>query len=165
MASGLRNRNGRRESLSPSAHPRPLALHGVCQAALRRQVQPRDQRHHELSAGRAARASLRTSRSTVLHCMATLHCGSASRQRNGVTADCVVTAAGTSMANHLALAATLNPGDEVLVEHPTYELLVSTLEYLGVEGALLRTPDGRRLPRRSRGSRAKDHAARRGSLF
>ena len=45
----------------------------------------------------------------------------------------VVTAAGTSMANHLALAAMLEPGDEVLVEHPTYELLPSTLQYLGVE--------------------------------
>ncbi len=51
---------------------------------------------------------------------------------NGVTADCVVTAAGTTMANHLALAATLEPGEEALVEWPTYELLVTTLEYLGV---------------------------------
>ena len=52
--------------------------------------------------------------------------------RNGVTADCVTAAAGTSMANHLALAATLAPGDEALVERPTYELLVTTLDYLGV---------------------------------
>lgn len=51
---------------------------------------------------------------------------------NGVTPDCVVTAAGTSMANHLAIAATLEPGEEALVEHPTYELLVTTLQYLGV---------------------------------
>ena len=50
---------------------------------------------------------------------------------NGVAPECVVTAAGTSMANHLAFAATVRPGDEVLVEHPTYELLVTTLEYLG----------------------------------
>lgn len=50
---------------------------------------------------------------------------------NGVTPDRVVCAAGTSMANHLAFAATLEPGDEVLVERPTYELLVSTLQYLG----------------------------------
>ena len=35
------------------------------------------------------------------------------------------------MANHLAMAATIEPGDEVLVEHPTYELLVSVLQYLG----------------------------------
>ena len=52
---------------------------------------------------------------------------------NGVTPDRVVTAAGTSMANHLALAATLEPGDEALVERPTYELLISTLEYLGAK--------------------------------
>jgi hypothetical protein len=52
-------------------------------------------------------------------------------ERNGVSSGCVVTAAGTSMANHLAFAATLKPGDEVLVEHPTYELLITTLEYLG----------------------------------
>ena len=53
-------------------------------------------------------------------------------RRNGVTPECVVTVAGTSMANHLAMAATLEPGEEALVEHPTYELLVSTLQYLGV---------------------------------
>ncbi len=52
-------------------------------------------------------------------------------RRNGVTPDCVVTAAGTSLANHLAMAATLDPGEEALVEHPTYELLVTTLQYLG----------------------------------
>lgn len=52
-------------------------------------------------------------------------------RRNAVDPECVVTAAGTSMANHLAMAATLEPGDEALVEWPTYELLVSTLEYLG----------------------------------
>jgi hypothetical protein len=53
-------------------------------------------------------------------------------KRNGVTPDCVVTAAGTSMANHLAMAAALEPGEEALVEWPTYELVVTTLEYLGV---------------------------------
>ncbi len=50
---------------------------------------------------------------------------------NGVAPECVVAAAGTSMANHLAMAATIEPGDEALVEHPTYELLVSALQYLG----------------------------------
>src|SRR5262245_46853302 len=43
----------------------------------------------------------------------------------GVSADCVIAAAGTSMANHLAMAALLEPGDEVLIEHPCYELIVS----------------------------------------
>ncbi len=58
----------------------------------------------------------------------------------GVPAECVVAATGTSMANHLAMAATLEPGDEVLIEQPTYELLVSTARYLGAEM--------RRFPRR-----------------
>src|ERR1700683_4945001 len=42
----------------------------------------------------------------------------------GVAPDCVVAAAGTSMANHLAMAAAFEPGDEVLIEEPAYELLV-----------------------------------------
>jgi aspartate/methionine/tyrosine aminotransferase len=51
----------------------------------------------------------------------------------GVEADCVVAANGTSMANFLALAATLESGDEVLIEHPTYELITSAARYLGAE--------------------------------
>lgn len=51
----------------------------------------------------------------------------------GVAADCVVAANGTSMANHLALAALVGPGDEVLIEHPAYELLVSTALHLGAD--------------------------------
>jgi aspartate/methionine/tyrosine aminotransferase len=41
----------------------------------------------------------------------------------------VVTAGGASFANHLVMAAVLSPGDEVLIEDPTYELLRSTLGY------------------------------------
>ena len=52
---------------------------------------------------------------------------------NDVSPDCIVTSAGTSLANHLALAATFDPGEEVLIEHPTYELLESTALYLGAE--------------------------------
>ncbi len=51
----------------------------------------------------------------------------------GVNNECVVTANGASMGNFLALAATLAPGDEVLIEEPTYELLVSAARYLGAE--------------------------------
>jgi aspartate/methionine/tyrosine aminotransferase len=54
-------------------------------------------------------------------------------QKCGVDPECVVAAAGTSMANHLAMATVLNPGDEVLIEHPTYELLTATASYLGAE--------------------------------
>ncbi|MDQ4123890.1 MAG: aminotransferase class I/II-fold pyridoxal phosphate-dependent enzyme [Acidobacteriota bacterium] len=51
-------------------------------------------------------------------------------EKCGVPAECVVAATGTSMANHLAFAALLEPGDEVLIEQPTYELLLSTARYL-----------------------------------
>jgi aspartate/methionine/tyrosine aminotransferase len=50
--------------------------------------------------------------------------------RFGTDPACVVTAGGCSFANHLAMAAIVSPGDEVLVEDPTYELLLSTLGYL-----------------------------------
>jgi aspartate/methionine/tyrosine aminotransferase len=53
--------------------------------------------------------------------------------RFAVDTTSVVTAAGASFANHLALAAIVSPGDEVLVEDPTYELIVSTLGYLQAE--------------------------------
>jgi aspartate/methionine/tyrosine aminotransferase len=48
-----------------------------------------------------------------------------------VDRDCVVTAAGCSLANHLALAALVEPGDEVLIERPTYEPLVAQVQFLG----------------------------------
>ncbi len=53
--------------------------------------------------------------------------------RCGVKPECVVAATGTSMANHLAMAALLNSGDEILIEHPTYELLLNVAEYLGAQ--------------------------------
>jgi aspartate/methionine/tyrosine aminotransferase len=49
----------------------------------------------------------------------------------GVPTESVVHTQGTSMANHLAMAALLEPGDEILVEEPTYEAVLSTAEYLG----------------------------------
>jgi len=55
-------------------------------------------------------------------------------RRFGVPADCVVMpGGGTSFANHLAMSALVSPGDDVLIEDPTYELLVSTLGCLGAE--------------------------------
>lgn len=44
---------------------------------------------------------------------------------------CVATALGTSGANWLAMAAALDPGDEVVMEHPGYPLIWETAEYLG----------------------------------
>jgi hypothetical protein len=50
---------------------------------------------------------------------------------NGVPKECVVAATGTSMANHLAMGAVLDPGDEVLIEQPVYGPLLDVAEYLG----------------------------------
>lgn len=52
-------------------------------------------------------------------------------ERSSVKSENVVLSFGTSMANHLAMAALIAPGDEVLIETPVYELIVSAAEYLG----------------------------------
>jgi aspartate/methionine/tyrosine aminotransferase len=49
----------------------------------------------------------------------------------GVDSDGVVTAEGTSMANYLAMANLLEPGDEVIIEHPAYGLMVDAVRYIG----------------------------------
>jgi aspartate/methionine/tyrosine aminotransferase len=48
----------------------------------------------------------------------------------GVDAECVVESAGTSMANHLAMAAIIEPDDEVLIEHPAYGPILDVARYL-----------------------------------
>lgn len=53
--------------------------------------------------------------------------------RYRVDSDSIVTAAGTTFANHLAMAALIKPGDEVLFEQPTYEPLLSAARYLGAD--------------------------------
>ncbi|HKR13189.1 MAG TPA: aminotransferase class I/II-fold pyridoxal phosphate-dependent enzyme [Pyrinomonadaceae bacterium] len=45
----------------------------------------------------------------------------------------IVTAAGTSFANHLAIAGLIKPGDEVLFEEPAYEPMLATAQYLGAD--------------------------------
>ena len=52
-------------------------------------------------------------------------------RRYGVVVDGVVAADGTSMANFLAMAALVRPGDEVLIERPTYEPLLGVASFLG----------------------------------
>jgi aspartate/methionine/tyrosine aminotransferase len=53
--------------------------------------------------------------------------------KSGVPVECIVQAQGTSMANHLAMAALVEPGDEVLIEEPTYGAILSAAEYLGAK--------------------------------
>src|SRR5436190_4740573 len=49
---------------------------------------------------------------------------------HGVDPDCVVESPGTSMANHLAMASIIEPGDEVLIEHPAYGPILDVARYL-----------------------------------
>jgi aspartate/methionine/tyrosine aminotransferase len=51
----------------------------------------------------------------------------------GVNPDCVVEAAGTSMANHLVMGTILEPGDEVLLEFPAYGPLIDLANYFRVD--------------------------------
>lgn len=51
-------------------------------------------------------------------------------RKAGTTPDCIVAANGTAMANHLAMAAVLEPGDDVLVERPTYGPMLEVVSYL-----------------------------------
>src|ERR1051325_11183110 len=43
----------------------------------------------------------------------------------------VTISGGTSMANHLAMAAAIEHGDEVMIEQPTYEPLLALAQYFG----------------------------------
>src|SRR5438270_9703980 len=49
---------------------------------------------------------------------------------HGVDPECVVESAGTSMANHLGMAAIIEPGDEILIEYPAYGPILDIAEYL-----------------------------------
>ena len=61
-------------------------------------------------------------------------------ERLHVPSESIVTAAGTTFANHLAMASLIDPGDEVIIEQPTYEPILALARYLGA--------DVRRIPRR-----------------
>ena len=67
----------------------------------------------------------------------------------------MVAATGTSMANYLALATLLKPGDEVLIEHPTYELILAAARQIGATITTISTharrSDSRSIRRRSSG--------------
>jgi aspartate/methionine/tyrosine aminotransferase len=60
---------------------------------------------------------------------------------HGVDPECVVESAGTSMANHLAMAAIIDPGDEVLIEHPAYGPILDVAHYLQASVKRFRRPE------------------------
>jgi aspartate/methionine/tyrosine aminotransferase len=51
----------------------------------------------------------------------------------GVAEECVVYTLGTSMANFVALTALVRPGDEVLIERPVYDPLLTILDHIGAK--------------------------------
>jgi len=51
-------------------------------------------------------------------------------RRYGVGVENVVAADGTSMANFLALATLISPGDDVLIEHPSYDPILGAASFL-----------------------------------
>jgi aspartate/methionine/tyrosine aminotransferase len=58
-----------------------------------------------------------------------------------VDPECVVESAGTSMANHLAMAAIIERGDEVLIEHPAYGPILDVARYLEANVKRFRRPE------------------------
>jgi hypothetical protein len=54
-------------------------------------------------------------------------------RRYGVGVENVVMANGTSMANFLAMATLISPGDEVIFEQPGYEPMLSSARFLGAD--------------------------------
>ncbi len=52
-----------------------------------------------------------------------------------VAEECVVYTLGASMANFVALTALVHPGDEVLVERPTYDPILTILDHIGAKVA------------------------------
>ena len=69
---------------------------------------------------------------------------------NGVRRRIVVAAAGTSMANHLAMAALFEPGDEVLIEEPDLRTARLRRKFLGANIRRLPASLQQRLCDRSR---------------
>ena len=53
--------------------------------------------------------------------------------RYRVAPESIVTAAGTTFANHLAMASLVKPGDGVLFESPAYEPMLAAARYLGAD--------------------------------
>jgi aspartate/methionine/tyrosine aminotransferase len=53
--------------------------------------------------------------------------------RYDVQPSSIVTTAGASFANHLAMAALFQPGEEILFEKPAYEPMLATAKYLGAD--------------------------------
>jgi aspartate/methionine/tyrosine aminotransferase len=61
-------------------------------------------------------------------------------KKTGAPAENIVAAIGTSMANFIALSALVERGDEVLIEHPTYQPMLDILTWLGANVRRFKRP-------------------------
>lgn len=51
--------------------------------------------------------------------------------RYKISTEMVFTTIGSSMANYITMSLLIDAGDDVIIEHPAYELLITTAKYLG----------------------------------
>ena len=112
---------------------RIFSLHGMGQAALNGKVQPCHQRHSKFPVGRIGRNHGPIGDQWPIDLWIRTVAVQAIARRYRVPQESVVSAVGTSLANYLAFTSITEPGDEILVEQPTYELILSTARYLGLE--------------------------------
>src|SRR6202048_5419421 len=63
-------------------------------------------------------------------------------KKTGASAENIVASIGTSMANFIAFSALIERGDEVLIEHPTYQPMPDIVPWLGGSGRGVGGPAG-----------------------
>ena len=95
-------------------------------------LQSRDERDHERRAERSFHCTVEQLEITTAAAgYGYRRCSNGWRNTPARPKNASSAATGTSMANHLAMAAVLAAGDEVLIEQPAYGPLLDVAEYLG----------------------------------
>jgi aspartate/methionine/tyrosine aminotransferase len=64
-------------------------------------------------------------------------------KKTGAPAENIVASIGTSMANFIAFSALIERGDEVLIEHPTYQPMLDIVSWLGANVRRFERPAGK----------------------
>ena len=64
-------------------------------------------------------------------------------KKTGAPAENIVASIGTSMANFIAFSALIERGDEVLIEHPTYQPMLDIVTWLGANVQRFKRPAGK----------------------
>src|SRR3984893_5586817 len=66
-------------------------------------------------------------------------------KKTGASAENILASIGTSMANVIAFSALIERGDEVLIEHPTYQPMLDIVTWLGANVRRFERPAGKGL--------------------